>query len=92
MELSTMIHQLGTPTLFFTLSSADKKWADLHALFPHDTDSTVHFSRKKFIDNIVDNPHITSLYIHQRFTVFREEVIENLLQEKYFWYRYEWKH
>ena len=87
-----MIDQLGTPTLFFTLSSVDTKWADLHSLFPQNTNPSIQNSRKHLIDNIIQNPHITSLYIHQRFTIFREEVIEKLLQATNYWYRYEWQH
>ena len=33
-ELTNMINQQGTPTLFFTLSAIDTKWLDLHALMP----------------------------------------------------------
>ena len=33
-ELTNMINQQGTPTFFFTLSAADTKWPDLHALMP----------------------------------------------------------
>ncbi|XP_059070553.1 uncharacterized protein LOC131860191 [Cryptomeria japonica] len=31
-ELTDMLHQIGSPTIFFTLSVADMYWPDLHAL------------------------------------------------------------
>ena len=31
-ELSDLLHQIGTPTIFFTLSAIDMYWLDLHAL------------------------------------------------------------
>ena len=33
-ELTDLLDQLGTPTIFFTLSVADMQWPDLHALMP----------------------------------------------------------
>lgn len=30
-----MIHQLGSPHLFFTLSAADLHWPDLHRIIEH---------------------------------------------------------
>ena len=33
-ELSDLLHQIGTPTIFFTLSVANMHWPDLHALMP----------------------------------------------------------
>lgn len=35
-ELSNMIHQLGPPTLFFTLSVVDTKWPDLQKILSSD--------------------------------------------------------
>ncbi|XP_057831850.2 uncharacterized protein LOC131042550 [Cryptomeria japonica] len=33
-KLIDMLHQIGSPTIFFTLSVADMYWLDLHALMP----------------------------------------------------------
>ena len=38
-ELKAIITSVGAPTLFFTFSSADMHWTELHALFKVDTDS-----------------------------------------------------
>lgn len=49
-------------------------------------------SNKHRLENVINNPHITSLYLHQRLTIFHEEVIEKLLGVIDYWYRYEWQH
>ena len=38
-ELKAIITSVGAPTLFFTFSSADMHWPELHALFKADTDN-----------------------------------------------------
>ncbi|XP_059076743.1 uncharacterized protein LOC131876007 [Cryptomeria japonica] len=91
-DLTIMIHQLGAPTLFFTLSAADTKWPELHKLFPPNLSPEFQSTKKQFIENIIHNPHVTSLFLHFRFTIFHEEIIDKLLRAKYHWYRYEWKH
>jgi len=47
-ELTNMINQLGSPTIFFMLSFVDTKWPDLHALFSSNNLSPIHYSRKQF--------------------------------------------
>ncbi|XP_059070792.1 uncharacterized protein LOC131860401 [Cryptomeria japonica] len=91
-DLTTMIEQLGAPTLFFTLSSTDTKWPDLHKLLPKKMSTTVHNNRRQFIENLVNNPHITALYLHLRFQIFHDEVIVKQLKAIDHWYRYEWQH
>ena len=33
-KLTDLLDQLGTPTIFFTLSATAMQWPDLHALMP----------------------------------------------------------
>lgn len=87
-----MIEQLGPPALFFTPSSADTKWPDLHKLFPKTQSNTVHHNRRQSIENLVNNPHIIALYLHLRFQIFRDEVIVKQLHATDHWYIYEWQH
>ncbi|CAB4029508.1 Hypothetical predicted protein [Paramuricea clavata] len=52
-ELKAIITSVGAPTLFFTFSSADMHWPELHALFKADTDnelgdSTSHWFRYEY--------------------------------------------
>ncbi len=37
-ELKAIISSIGAPTLFFTFSSADMRWPELHALYKTGTD------------------------------------------------------
>lgn len=90
-DLTSMINQIGSPTLIFKLSAADTKWPTLHTMFPANHASTIVSNRDR-IDNVIKNPHTTSLYLQHYFTIFREEVIEKLLHATNYWYRYEWQH
>ena len=70
-----MITHLGCSTLFFTLSAADTKWPDLHTLMPADSDGRALNVHRKKIENVVNYPHIVAMYMHHRFSIFREEVL-----------------
>jgi len=83
-----MISQLGCPTFFFTLSAADTKWPDLHAIMPRCQPSDIEKQQKWRNDNVISNPHLTSLYMHQIFTTFHENILEKNLKTKDYWYRY----
>lgn len=87
-ELTDMISQLGCPTFFFTLSAADTKWSDLHAIMPGCLPYDIAKQQKWRNDNIISNPHLTSLYMHHRFIAFREIILEKNLNTKDYWYRY----
>ncbi|XP_059071828.1 uncharacterized protein LOC131055088 [Cryptomeria japonica] len=78
-ELIDMVIQIGCPTLFFTLSAADTKWPDLHDIMPSTTHTNPYATARWRLQNIVQNPHLTAMYMHHRFTAFREEVLEKLL-------------
>ena len=83
-----MVIQRGFSTLFFTLSAVDTKWENLQNLMPSTTPSSQHATAKKRLQNIIENPHLAAIYMHHRFTAFREEVLEKLLRAKDFWYKY----
>jgi len=87
-ELTDMISQLDCPTFFFTLSAVDTKWPDLHAIMPGCLPSDIAKQQKWRNDNIISNPHLTSLYMHHRFPAFREIILEKHLNTKDYWYRY----
>ncbi|XP_059074789.1 uncharacterized protein LOC131874875 [Cryptomeria japonica] len=87
-----MVIQIGCPTLFFTLSATDTKWPDLHNIMTTTTPANPYVTARWRLQNIVQNPHLTSMYMHHRFTAFREEVLEKLLGANDYWYRYEWQH
>ncbi len=58
-ELKAIITSVGAPTLFFTFSSADMHWPELHALFKAGTGSeTDHSTSNVRRQNIINNPHV----------------------------------
>ena len=83
-----MITQLGSPTLFFTLSAADTKWPDLHTLMPRNSEGHSLNAHLRNIENVVNYPHVVAMYMHHRFNIFREEVLEKYFHAKDFWYRF----
>ena len=88
-ELTNLITQIGSLTFFFMLSVIDTKWPNFHSvLYPNITSSFI--SNKQRIDNVIKNPHTTSLYLHQRFIIFCEEIIEKLMGATNYWYHSEW--
>jgi hypothetical protein len=40
------------------------------------------------IENVIQYPHIVSMYMHHRFNIFHEEVIQKYLGAKDFWYMF----
>lgn len=87
-ELTDIIIQIGSLTFFFTLSVADTKWHDLHMIMPTSVPSSSnnHFQWK--IQNIIKTPHLTSQYMHCRFTIFLEEILQKGLHAIDYWCRY----
>ena len=45
-ELSDLLHQIGTPTIFFTLSAKNMYWPNLHALMPGTKPSNLQEAQK----------------------------------------------
>ena len=87
-ELTNMINQQGTPTFFYTLSAADTKWPDLHALMAAKRPSGLSQDYQWKVHNIISNPHITSQYMHSRFKTFLQEVFQKGFHILDSWCRY----
>ena len=65
-DLKVVITTVGAPTLFFTFSSGDMHWPELHGLFKAHPDcnkgsSTSDIRRQ----NVIDNPHIVDWFFTQ---------------------------
>eukprot|EP01018_Ginkgo_biloba_P010190 Gb_29816 [translate_table: standard] len=91
-ELSNMIHQIGCPTIFFTLSAANMQWLDLHQLMLKTPPCDAAAVRKWHCNNGIQHPHIVAKYMHLRHTIFREEVLTKFHGATEFWSRYGWQH
>ena len=91
-ELTDLLHQIGTPTIFFTLSAVDMYWPDLYALMPRTMPTDPREAQNWRRQNIIDYPHIVAHYMHLRHSMFRKEFLEKGMNVKDFWCRYEWQH
>ena len=84
---------MGTPHLFFTISTEDLQWTDLHEHMPDtgirpETDP----DRKCHCQAVLNrNPHIATQYLDEHLKAFMTTVVHPLLGVRDFWYRYEWK-
>src|SRR5882762_2734893 len=84
----------GTPHVFFTCSSADIQWPDMHQHMPNydpnaPENATSYRTRKTDLNN---NPAIAAYYFQKRWQVFFDEVIKLKFKIKDYWWRYEWQH
>ncbi|XP_059071599.1 uncharacterized protein LOC131868268 [Cryptomeria japonica] len=91
-ELTDTLHQIDTPTIFFTLSAADMYWPNLHALMPGTSPTTSQEAHNWRKNNVIDYPHIVTHYMHLRHTIFGKEILEKGMNVKDYWCRYEWQH
>ena len=66
-DLKAIIMQVGPPTFFFTFSSADMHWPELHSLFcPPGTNIETQNNRQ----NLIDNPHLVDWFFTKRLENF----------------------
>ena len=86
-ELKAIITNVGAPTLFFTFSSADMHWPELHALFGANTGTTSEIRRQ----NVINNPHIVDWFFTQRLESFVKHWLCDTLSAKWHWFRYEYQ-
>lgn len=87
LDLKALLEQKGSPTFFFTFSSADNYWPELHSLMPHQPNIT-HSARVQFV---IRNPHITDWYFHSKLTDFIEHWLHQTLDAEWHWFRYEYQ-
>ena len=78
-DLKAIITNVGTPTFFFTFSSADMHWPELHALFGHDAGVT---SSKERQQNVINNPHVVDWFFTQRLEHFLKDWLYETLDAK----------
>ncbi|CAB4010673.1 ATP-dependent DNA helicase PIF1, partial [Paramuricea clavata] len=87
-ELKAIITSVGAPTLFFTFSSADMHWPELHALFGTNTEIITSEIRRQ---NVINNPHLVDWFFTQRLESFVKYWLYDTLGAKWHWFRYEYQ-
>ena len=89
-ELKTIITNVGAPTLFFTSSSADMHWPELHALFSANTE-TGDVASETGWQNVINNPHNVDWFFTQSLESFVKHWLYDTLGAKWHWFRYEYQ-
>ncbi|XP_046856025.1 uncharacterized protein LOC124449122 [Xenia sp. Carnegie-2017] len=91
-ELKAIITNVGSPTLFFTFSSADMHWPELHALFNANVDcESSHTTNETRRQNVIKNPHLVDWFFTQRLESFIKHWLYETLGAKWHWFRYEYQ-
>ena len=92
-ELKAIVANVGAPTLFFTFSSADMHWPELHALLKtsNDSEDTINLSSEDRRQNVINNPHVVDWFSTQRLESFVKHWLYETLGAKWHWFRYEYQ-
>ena len=91
-DLKAIITNVGAPTLFFTFSSADMHWPELHDLFKTDPDcETCNSTSDVRRQNVISNPHLVDWFFTQRLESFIKHWLYESLGAKWHWFRYEYQ-
>jgi ATP-dependent DNA helicase PIF1 len=90
-ELLDMVDQIGLPTAFLTLSSADYHWPDLFRLIANQNEDISTLSEQRRRTLMHDNPHTVAFFFQARCDIFIDEVLTPLFKVVDLWHRYEWQ-
>ncbi|XP_020896155.1 uncharacterized protein LOC110235051 [Exaiptasia diaphana] len=88
-DLKAIVTNVGTPTFFFTFSSADMHWPELHSLFYDGNVSELSSQDRR--QNVIDNPHLVDWFFTQRLESFIKYWLHDTLDAKWHWYRFEYQ-
>ena len=86
-ELRALLEQKGSPTFFWTVSSADYHWPELHKLMPHDPQTVPTCSMR--VEAVIDNPHLTDCCAKLKDWV--QQWLYESLDAEWHWFRYEYQ-
>ena len=89
LELKSLLEQKGIPTCFWTVSSADTYWPQLHSLMPHSQTETISHSART--QAVVDIPHLTDWFFCNKLKDFVNHWLLQVLDAQYYWYRIEYQ-
>ena len=90
-NLKEIINHAGPPTFFFTLSSADMHWPELHVLFNSANDNVHnHNTAEQRYQNVINNPHITDSFFTQHVENVVKHWLYNSLDADWHWSRFEY--
>ena len=84
-NLKAIVTTVGIPSIFFTFSSADMHWPELHDMLGSNTTS------HERCQNVINNPHIVVWFFTKRLESFIKYWFYNTLDAKWHWYRFEYQ-
>lgn len=88
LELRSLLDEKGPPTFFWTVSSADNYWPEMHDLMMHDTPSP---SRSMCVQSVIDHPHIADWFFTVKLSEFVQQWLYKALDAEWHWYRFEYQ-
>ena len=86
-ELKATINQVGSPTIFWTLSCAEFHWPEYHALFSSEKEEN---SSNTLRENIINNPHLIDWFFTIRVENFVKHWLYETLDAEWHSYRFEY--
>lgn len=91
-DLKATIQHVRPPTFFFTFSSADMHWPELHALLVgSDQQMVTSISSDTRRQNVINNPHIVDWFFTQCLQNFTKYWLYDSLDAEWHWYRFEYQ-
>ncbi|XP_052130984.1 uncharacterized protein LOC127751444 [Frankliniella occidentalis] len=88
-ELEDMVKQIGAPTVFFTLSSADYHWKELYRLLGCEESANLTYSEKSRL--LSENPLILTTFFKHRVQYFLKKTFYDYFDVQDFWFRTEFQ-
>ena len=85
-ELHALLDQKGPPTVFWTVSSADTYWPELHNLMMHPP-----AAQPTRVQAVINNPHITDWYFTFKLLNWIHHWLYGTLDAEWHWVRYEYQ-
>ena len=90
-ELGLCSNEKGPPTFFWTVSSADNYWPELHRLMPHPDPAITQLTHSMRMQADISNPHLTDWYFTSRLSNWVQHWLYDALGASWHWYRYEYQ-
>ena len=81
-DLKAIIEHKHAPTIFFTFSSADMHWPELHSLFSQQPLSLSNEDRRQ---NVINNPNLVDWFFTKRLESFLKHLLYDTLGAKWHW-------
>ncbi|KAK3933276.1 ATP-dependent DNA helicase [Frankliniella fusca] len=91
MELQAMVSQIGVPSLFFTLTAADRHWPFLFEILLADKDVVDNLTEGDRSKILIDDAGLCSDFFFYTSEIFITEFLVPYLSAYDYWFRYEWQ-